>query len=145
MCRHGRTHLVAHCNCRDCQHISDAGQATWAMYQLGSARMVDTTTAFILQSAAGNRVVREFRAVSGSPVHERNADVPGFVTISQGLLDDPNAFEPSVAMFARRRAVRDHDDAGVHARVAQPYRHPRTMPCLSPTRAEGLPWGASGG
>ena len=121
----GEPVIVAHCYCRDCQHVTGAGHSTGAMFASANVRLSGSLGEFDLESDAGSVVTRAFCRTCGSPVVGRNTGMPGFLTISLGLFDAPGSFEPTVAIFARSRCAWDHDAAGVVAYDDQPRWRPQ--------------------
>ena len=116
----GRPVVVAHCHCTDCQHLTGTGHSTGAMFPVARFDLQGDVREFALRSDAGNAVTRVFCPACGSPILGRNTGMPGFVTVSLGLLQDSSAFAPDVAVFARSRRAWDAMDAGVPTYVAQP-------------------------
>src|SRR2546423_666345 len=95
--------VVAHCHCLDCQRLSGAGHATGAMFSTEGIRLSGEMASFSLTSENGNTVTRLFCSTCGSPLFGKNSGMPGFMTVTLGTLDDPNALVPQLALFARTR------------------------------------------
>ncbi len=112
--------VVAHCNCRDCQRLTGAGHSTGAMFAEEGVSLTGSVALFSLLSDAGNSVTRLFCGACGSPLFGKNTGMPGFMTVSLGTLDDPNALTPQVAVFARTRPDWDSIDSSVERFDAQP-------------------------
>jgi hypothetical protein len=112
--------VVAHCCCLDCQRLTGAGHSTGATFPAARVRLTGELREFALTSEAGNAVTRVFCPSCGSPILGRNSGMPGFVTLSLGLLCDSSAFEPAVTIFARSRRPWDPLDAAVPSFDAQP-------------------------
>ena len=75
---------------------------------------------YTLTSDSGATVTRAFCKSCGSQLFGRSAGMPGFMTITLGTLDAPNAFVPQVAIFARSRRAWDLPDPSVATFDAQP-------------------------
>jgi len=116
----GEPVVVAHCNCRDCQRLSGAGHTTGAMFATSEVAVTGTPSTYALKADSGSTVTRSFCGKCGSPLWGSNTNMPGFMTISAGLFDDPGTLAPSVAIFARSRPHWDVVDAGIASFDAQP-------------------------
>jgi hypothetical protein len=116
--------IVAHCHCEDCQRLTGAGHSTGAMFPAARFELGGDFREYELISDAGNTVTRVFCPRCGSPILGRNTAMPGFVTVSLGVLDDSSGFVPSVAIFARNRKPWDAMDGTVATFDAQPEWHP---------------------
>lgn len=112
--------VVAHCNCRDCQRLTGTGHSTGAMFAEVGISLTGSVALFSLLSDTGNTVTRLFCSACGSPLFGKNTGMPGFMTVSLGTLDDPNALTPQVAVFARTRPDWDSIDSSIESFDAQP-------------------------
>lgn len=112
--------IVAHCYCRDCQRISGAGHLTGAMFSAGSVAVSGEMAEFQSTADSGNTVSHLFCATCSSRLFGRNTQMPGFMTVTAGTLDDPNRVQPQVAVFGRSRPHWDAVDPGVQSFDAQP-------------------------
>ena len=100
---HGASVVVAHCHCEDCQRLTGAGHSTGAMYAVENFEIEGRVGRYDLKSENGNTVTRVFCSICGSPIRGQNTGMPGFVTVSQGTLDNSSDFKPEVVVFARNR------------------------------------------
>ena len=116
----GEPVVVAHCHCIDCQRLSGAGHTTGAMFSEAGVTLFGAPAKFALTSDAGNTVTRLFCGTCGSPLFGKNTGMPGFMTVSLGTLDTPDALKPQVAVFARTRRQWDVMDPSVATFDAQP-------------------------
>jgi len=73
-----------------------------------------------LESEAAGVVTRTFCATCGSQLFGRNDRMPGFMTVSVGTLDDPDAVSPQVVVFARSRRHWDFIDGALPSFDTQP-------------------------
>jgi hypothetical protein len=69
---------------------------------------------------SGNTVTRRFCGACGSPLWGANSAMPGFMTISAGVFDEPGTLTPQVAIFARTRQHWDVMDGAVRSFAVQP-------------------------
>ncbi|MEZ4310755.1 MAG: GFA family protein [Polyangiaceae bacterium] len=116
--------VVAHCHCKDCQRLTGAGHSTGAMFPVSRFRLTGAVSEYTLTSEAGNEVTRVFCPSCGSPILGRNTGMPGFVTVSLGVLEDSSAFEPGVVIFARNRKPWDAMGGAIPTFDAQPHWRP---------------------
>jgi len=116
----GEPVIVAHCHCRDCQRLSGAGHTTGAMFATADVVVDGQPSAYRLTAESGNTVTRSFCGACGSPLWGANTAMPGFMTISAGLFDEPGTLAPQVAIFARSRPHWDTMDGALAAFEAQP-------------------------
>ena len=116
--------IVAHCHCQDCQRLTGAGHSTGAMFPADCFELSGDFREYTLTSEAGNVVTRVFCPSCGSPILGRNTAMPGFVTVSLGVMDHSSGFAPSVAIFARNRKPWDTMDDAIATFEAQPAWRP---------------------
>lgn len=116
----GEPVVVAHCHCVDCQRLSGAGHSTGAMFAQEGVRLVGPVASYDLASESGATVTRLFCGTCGSPLFGRNTDMPGFMTVTLGTLDDTDGLTPQVAIFARTRRGWDVMDPSLATYAAQP-------------------------
>ena len=112
--------VVAHCYCRDCQRLSGAGHSTGAMFADADCTLSGSPLSFSLPSDAGNIVTRIFCGTCGSPLFGKNNGMPGFMTVTLGTLDDPDALTPQVAIYTRTCRQWDVIDPNVASYDSQP-------------------------
>lgn len=99
----GPAKFSGYCFCADCRKASGSGFipfmgfASTALSFSGEARQVRTA------SIRGSDAVRNFCPVCGSLVFGGEVGRDTSHTIYAGSLDDPSAFHPTVAIFARDR------------------------------------------
>jgi hypothetical protein len=120
----GEPIVVAHCHCLDCQRLSGAGHTTGAMFQEAGIEITGEPSTYELMSEAGNTVTRLFCGGCGSPLFGKNSGMTGVMTVSVGVLDDPDALTPQVAVFARSRRHWDLMDPALATFEAQPAWNP---------------------
>ena len=116
----GEPIIVAHCHCLDCQRLSGAGHTTGAMFSEEGVTLAGTPATFTLTGDSGATVTRLFCGTCGSPLFGKNTGMPGFMTVSLGTLDAPDALRPQAAIFARTRRGWDVMDPSLPTFDAQP-------------------------
>ncbi len=56
---------------------------------------------------SGNAVSRGFCPTCGAPVYSTNSGMPGLAFVRASSLDDPEIFQPSMVVYAKRAASWD--------------------------------------
>jgi hypothetical protein len=90
------------------------------MFAESGVSIAGNPASFTLISEAGNIVTRLFCGKCGSPLFGSNSGMPGFLTVTLGTLDTPDALTPTVAVFARTRPNWDVIDPSVSSFDGQP-------------------------
>jgi len=95
--------IVAHCHCEDCQRLTGSGHLSGAMYSIEHFQLSGEVGEYKLKLQNKTEVTRIFCRNCGSPILGKNSDMPGFVTVTLGTLDDSTEFEPEVIIFSRNK------------------------------------------
>lgn len=90
------------------------------MFPAADVEVTGAPATYSLKAESGSTVTRSFCGHCGSPLWGSNTNMPGFMTIGVGLFDDPGAFTPAVAIFARSRLSWDAIDAHIPSFDVQP-------------------------
>jgi hypothetical protein len=90
------------------------------MFAAADVTVIGTPATYELKAESGSTVTRSFCKRCGSPLWGSNTNMPGLMTISVGLFEDPGRFTPAVAVFARSRPAWDIIGAEVPSFEAQP-------------------------
>ena len=99
----GEPSLMGHCYCADCRKASGSAFIPFMGFPSSAVRFSGETRQFRSIAANGNTAVRNFCPVCGSLVFGGDVGKDNSHTIYAGSLDDPTAFHPRVAIFARDR------------------------------------------
>ena len=91
------------CYCTDCQKASGSGFIPFMGFASSVVRFSGETLKFTSKSANGRDAVRNTCPVCGSLVFGGVAGKDDSFTLYAGTLDDPSAFQPRIAIFARSR------------------------------------------
>jgi hypothetical protein len=91
------------CYCADCQKASGSAFAPFMGFAGSAVRFSGPTRQFSSKAARGNAAVRNSCPVCGSLVFGGEVGTDDLFTIYAGTLDDPSAFHPKIAIFARSR------------------------------------------
>lgn len=112
-----------HCQCRDCQHRSGGGHASWLTFADRSAMVVEGGAdigEWAVAGDSGQRKTHGFCRRCGAPVFLRFAGMPALVAVPAGSLDDPDCFAPQVVTYAARAPAWDHLDPALPAFAGMP-------------------------
>ncbi len=96
-------HIMGHCYCADCRKASGSGFIPFMGFAASAIRITGKAVQFASPSARGTDAVRNRCANCGSLVFGGIVGVDTMHTIYAGTLDDPSAFHPSIAIFAKGR------------------------------------------
>ena len=91
------------CYCTDCQKASGSGFIPFMGFAGSAVRFSGETLKFTSKSAKGRDAVRNTCPVCRSLVFGGEAGKDDSFTLYAGTLDDPSAFQPRIAIFARSR------------------------------------------
>lgn len=112
------------CQCRDCQHESGGGHASFMAFPAAAVRLTGSPRFHEITADSGNRVQRGFCPTCGSPVIARSSGMPDMTTITAGSLDDPSVFKPAFVVYTSRGHAWDHIDPGLQSFPAMPPARP---------------------
>ncbi|WP_018701177.1 GFA family protein [Amorphus coralli] len=92
-----------HCQCRDCQHASGTGHASYLTFPdrsfvTISGKVITWTTI----ADSGHEKTHAFCPVCGSPVYLTLAVMPDVLAVHAASLDDPGRFQPEAVTYAGR-------------------------------------------
>lgn len=99
----GEPLYAGHCYCADCRKASGSGFIPFMAFAAGVLRISGQIRIYRSVSARGTDAVRNFCPVCGGLVFGGEIGVDDSFTVYAGSLDDPSAFRPTVAIFARDR------------------------------------------
>jgi hypothetical protein len=93
------------CYCADCQKASGSAFIPFMGFANSAVRFNGPTRKYTSKAANGRDTVRNSCPVCGSLVFGGEVGRTDWFTIYAGTLDDPCAFQPTIAIFARNRPV----------------------------------------
>jgi len=99
----GEPIYAGHCYCADCRKASGSGFIPFMGFASEKVRFSGETLLIRSTSFRGGEAVRNRCAVCGSLVFGGIVGVDASHTIYAGSLDEPDAFKPAMAIFARDR------------------------------------------
>jgi hypothetical protein len=91
------------CYCADCQKASGSASIPFMGFASRAVRFNGPTRKFTSKAANGRDSVRNSCPVCGSLVFGGEVGKDDLFTVYAGTLDDPSAFQPTMAIFARSR------------------------------------------
>jgi hypothetical protein len=91
------------CYCADCRKASGSGFIPFMGFAASAVRFTGEARQFRSKAASGGDAVRNSCPVCMSLVFGGELGISDSFTIYAGSLDDPSAFEPKAAIFARSR------------------------------------------
>lgn len=94
---------AGHCYCADCRKASGSGFMPFIGFSAEAVRFSGRTLIYVSKAANGGDAVRNSCPVCGSLVFGGEVGKDDSFTIYAGSLDDPAAFHPTLAIFARDR------------------------------------------
>lgn len=91
------------CHCRDCQRASGTGHVPVMGMPKSLFKVVGNPSSYAVRGTSGQKTTRHFCPTCGSLLFGTPQLAPEVVTVYVGTLDDPSAFRPKAALFARSR------------------------------------------
>jgi hypothetical protein len=99
----GEPRYTGHCYCADCRKASGSGFVPFMIFDGSALRFSGSARQFTCKAANGNDAVRNFCPSCGGLVYGGTIGKDTTFSIYAGSLDDPSAFHPRIAIFARDR------------------------------------------
>ncbi|RVU34141.1 aldehyde-activating protein [Hwanghaeella grinnelliae] len=94
--------ITGHCYCIDCRKSSGTSHCTHVMVPQDGLTMTGDVKLYERPADSGNIVSRGFCPDCGSPVFSTNSAFAGMVILRASSLDNPDAVEPEMAVYASR-------------------------------------------
>ena len=94
--------LVGNCYCTDCRKSSGTTHCTHAVVPEGAFSVTGSIKVHDRPADSGNIVSRGFCPECGSAILSHNNAMPGMVFVRVSSLDDPDAVEPQMTVYASR-------------------------------------------
>lgn len=92
---------MLNCHCRDCQVSSGAPFASGFIVMADSVEVTGVPSTHVVTAASGNRTIRSFCGVCGTPLFTRGEGMP-VMSIRFSSLDDPANFRPTLDIWTCR-------------------------------------------
>ncbi len=106
----GEPLLMIHCQCRDCQHKSGTGHASYLVFARAGVDLRGEATQWDIAGDSGNLKQHAFCPTCGSPVYLGFVAMPDAFAVHAASLDDPGRFKPQMTTYAERGHAWDHLD-----------------------------------
>ena len=77
------------CWCRDCQYLAAGNASVNAIFRTRSFRLTGAVAEHLSQADSGNTMRRRFCPSCGTPLFAESLDLPDYMAVRAGALDDP--------------------------------------------------------
>lgn len=94
----GEVVMTRYCHCTNCRKFSGTGKAAWGIAQASEFSQTVSDTQ-IGEFDAGQGSLRKFCLVCGSPLWFEPKDMPAFVGIALGAIDEGNPSPPEIHVW----------------------------------------------
>ena len=91
------------CHCRDCQKQNGTSFSITAVFPEDAVSYEGELTTYVGKSEAGNKVLRKFCGICGSPVFSNPEMFKGLTMIKAGTLDEAQDFVPQTHAWTRSK------------------------------------------
>jgi hypothetical protein len=98
----GAPMMVGNCFCIDCRKASGTSHSTHAIIPATGLAIAGATRAYASPADRGSIVTRHFCPECGCAIHSTNSGMPGTIAIRVSSLDDLDAVEPQMTVYASR-------------------------------------------
>ena len=103
----GEAMVCGHCHCVDCRKTSATGHATHVMVLADSFEVQGALASYGRAADSGNIVTRHFCPICGAAIYSSNGGMPGMAFVRASSLDDPDAINPQMVVYASRAPAWD--------------------------------------
>lgn len=94
--------IVGNCYCVDCRKSSGTSYCTHVAVGADGFELTGEVSRFDKAADSGNVVTRCFCGTCGSAVYSTNSGMPGMTFVRASSLDDLDAIEPQMTVYASR-------------------------------------------
>lgn len=105
--------IAGQCYCTDCRRASGTGHGAHLAVPDAAISVTGDLTFFDKPADSGSMVSRGFCPTCGSAVYSTNSGMPGAMFIRASSLDDPEVFQPMVAVYTSRAPSWDKVPDGI--------------------------------
>lgn len=95
----GEPLLMADCQCRQCQRESGTGHASHLVFKGASVTLHGEVSCWQNRGDLGTVKSNAFCAVCGSPVYTTFPEMPDFIGVRAGSLDEPDRYRPQMILW----------------------------------------------
>jgi hypothetical protein len=112
--------VTAHCHCEHCRKTAGAGHTTIAAFPKSAVKMTGTLKTYRIKADSGMLTARAFCPECGSWMSEAPESMPDAVAITVATLDNPEALQPQMRFYEKRRISWDRVDPDLPAFATVP-------------------------
>lgn len=87
------------CYCVDCRKISGSPYMAFAAYKKDQIKIIGNPKKY----QSSKNVTRSFCEMCGSPITYADTEIPGIISISIGIFNDPNSLEPQEHIWVSQK------------------------------------------
>lgn len=98
----GAPMMAGHCFCTDCRKASGTSHGTHAAFADSAVSFSGQAQSYVSAADSGNMITRRFCPQCGSAICSTNSGMPGMTFIRASSLDNPDAIEPQMTVYASR-------------------------------------------
>ncbi len=106
----GEPAVTGQCYCDDCRRSSGTGHCSHMGMPEADVEVSGAVATYDKAADSGNMVTRAFCPTCGAPVYSTNSGMPGMIFLRASSLDDPEVFEPQLAVYTVKAASWDKVD-----------------------------------
>ena len=93
-----------------------------------AVKITGPVTTYDKPADSGNVVTRAFCPTCGAPIYSTNSGMAGLVFLRASSLDDPEIFQPQLAVYTKRAASWDQIDPALPSFAEMPPMEERPIP-----------------
>ena len=116
----GQPVRVRACWCRVCQYLASGSASVNAMFCTADITFTGALARFESSADSGNKMVRSFCPVCGTPVTTAAIARPDLVGVRLGTLDNPSLLQPTAVIWTSSAPVWACIDPNLPATASQP-------------------------
>ncbi len=105
--------VAGHCHCTDCRKTSGTGHASNLCVPSAAVTIEGDLSSYARPADSGNIVTRMFCPKCGSPICSHNNAMEGMTFFRASVLDDPEVYQPQMAVYRSRAPSWDHADPNI--------------------------------
>lgn len=98
------------CQCRQCQRESGTGHSSHLTFPRAAVKLEGEAAHWDLLGDNGTHKTRAFCPTCGSPVYMTYREMPEYLTVRAGSLDDPSRYKPQLVSWNSTGHAWDHLD-----------------------------------
>lgn len=87
------------CWCRDCQYLAAGNASVNAIFRTRSFRLTGVVGEYQSQADSGKTMRRRFCPRCGTPLFSESLDLPDYMVVRAGALDDPELSRPQSTIW----------------------------------------------